>query len=67
MLTTSWLPQALGLWLTAVESIMTEERSSVQEWYWVMMGMPGLTRLGLGIGLRSMGLILLTRLKQLTS
>ena len=67
MLTTCWLPQALGPWLTAIESITTGERSSVQEWYWIMMGMPRLTRLELGISLRNMRLILLTKLTQLTS
>ena len=59
--------QALGPWLTAVESITTGERSSVQDWYWVMMGMTSLTKLDLGISLRNMRLILLTKLTQLTS
>ena len=67
MLTKRWLPQALGAWLTAVESITTEQRSSVQEWYWVMMGMPRLTRLEVGVSLSCMRLMLLTRLTQLTS
>ena len=67
MLTTPLLPQALAPWLTAVESIVTGQRSSVPVWHWVMMGMPRLTRLELGISLRTKGLKYLARLTQLTS
>ena len=67
MLTTPSLPQASGPWLTAVESIKTGETSEFWQWYWMVMGMPKLTRLNLGISLRCMRLDILTRLTQLTS
>ena len=66
-LTTDLLPQVLGPWLTAVESIVTGQRSSLRHWYWVVMGMPKLTRLELGICLHHMHLDMLARLTQLTS
>ena len=67
MLTSALLPQAVAPWLTAVESIVTGQRSSVPAWHWVTMGMPRLTRLTLGISLRTKGLKYLARLTQLTS
>ena len=67
MLTAPLLPQALAPWLTAVESIVTGQRSSVPVWHWAMMGMPRLTRLELGISLKSMSLKFMSRLTQLTT